>query len=75
MQQINSVAFLFFVTLLINSIFSGNNKASNTFNAKIEKSHSNNTVRMRFPLAGRPLSNPNTKIYIGARWIRLVMDV
>ena len=62
MQQINSVAFLFFVTLLINSIFSGNNKASNTFNAKIEKSHSNNTVRMRLLLAEKEGFEPSRPV-------------
>ena len=51
--------------------FIWNNKSCNTFNAEIEKSHSNNSVRKRLLLAGRPLSNPNTKIYIGARWIKL----
>ena len=29
-------------------------------------------VQFRFLLAGRPLSNPNTKIFIDARWVKLV---
>jgi len=26
-------------------------------------------------LAGRPLSNPNTKIYIGVRWVRIYFKI
>ncbi len=29
-------------------------------------------VRIGLCLAGRPLSNPNTKIYIGAKWIKVI---
>ena len=39
-------------------------------------SYKNKTpLRCLIFMAGRPLSNPNTKIYIGARWVRILQKI
>ena len=48
--------------------------AVNAFtNQHTTKKHEHSFHRRSYSslLAGRPLSNPNTKIYIGARWIKI----
>ena len=66
---------IFFVIVLISfadilEIFI-KNRACNTISEYINSF----SVQTRRIVAGRPLSNPNPKIYIGAKWIKITISL